>query len=257
MREYLTPERFANRIRLIRNNPVRNICSFLLIEGSTDRNVYGRFIDKDRCEAIITGNKDMAIQILAILEKDSFSGVLAIVDADFDVLAGNLPLSPNLLFTDAHDLESMIAQSPALEHVLSELASQTKMDVFVEKCGKELRLQLIECAHSVGYLRWASLRENMSLNFSDLNFGDVMKNPFVVDVIKLINLLRSRSYDSSKRKSSIQPLSNNDIHRKMLLLQDNTHDPWHLCCGHDITGILSFWLRKAIGDMTDSQRGIP
>lgn len=249
MREYLTPERVANKIRLIRNNPVRNICSFLLLEGSTDANVYKRFINKDQCETIIAGNKNMAVQVLAILERDSFSGVLAIVDADFDVLGSNLPLSPNLLFTDAHDLESMITQSPALEHVLSELASQTKMDAFVKKCGKEIRLQLVECARPIGYLRWVSLRENMSLNFSDLNFSDVMRDSLEVDVIKLINLLRSRSYDGSKHKSSTQPPSNNDIHRRMTLLQDNAHDHWHLCCGHDITGILSFWLRKAIGDM--------
>lgn len=56
---------------------------------------------------------------MSILEKDAFLGVLAIVDADFDILESKLPESKNVLFTDAHDLETMIMKSFALEKVLS------------------------------------------------------------------------------------------------------------------------------------------
>jgi hypothetical protein len=33
----------------------------------------------------------------------------------------------------------------------------------------------------------------------------------------------------------------------MKLLSSTSHDPWHVCCGHDIVCVLSFGLRKAIG----------
>jgi len=30
-------------------------------------------------------------------------------------------------------------------------------------------------------------------------------------------------------------------------VRDDTHDPWHVCCGHDLVCILSIGLRKIIG----------
>jgi hypothetical protein len=33
----------------------------------------------------------------------------------------------------------------------------------------------------------------------------------------------------------------------MYNVRDDTHDPWHVCCGHDLVWILSVGLRKTIG----------
>lgn len=250
MREFLTPDRFANQIRLLKDLPAKSGTTFLLLEGTTDENVYKYFIDKSVCQIIVMNNKNMAIQVLTILEKDSFVGILAILDADFDVLEGKFPSSQNLLFTDTHDLEMMMAKSPALEKVLSVFASQKKMDAFINTYGQDIRSKLLSCAMHVGYLRWVSLRENFSLNFNDLNFGDFMKDPLIVDTAKLINLLRSRSYGTTKSKLASPP-TNSDIHSKLQILMDDTHDQWYVCCGHDIIGILSLWLRKLLGDQKE------
>ena len=118
MREFITPGRIANQIRMLRENPQWVSASFLMIEGYTDERIYKRFVDGGKCQIIVTHHKDNAKQALSMLENGRVAGVLAIVDADFDVLEGKLPASPNLLFTDAHDLETMILLSPALEHVL-------------------------------------------------------------------------------------------------------------------------------------------
>jgi Protein of unknown function (DUF4435) len=61
---------------------------------------------------------------LAILEQRGFQGVLAIVDADFDRLVPPTYQSLNLLLTDAHDLETMLIQSPALEKCSLSLAQK-------------------------------------------------------------------------------------------------------------------------------------
>ncbi|MFO0143404.1 MAG: hypothetical protein ACK513_18770, partial [Aphanizomenon sp.] len=101
MREFLTVDRVANKIRQLRETYSG---SFLLVEGKSDKVFYERFIDKLACHLEITdgkafnkSNKQCAIAILEILEKSNFRGVLAIVDADFDRLQNTPDTSPNLL----------------------------------------------------------------------------------------------------------------------------------------------------------------
>jgi len=253
MREFLTPDRIANQIRLQRGYPKNNLIAFLIVEGSTDENVYRWFVNKEKCQIVIAHNKDNAIDLLSLLEQSNFPGILTIVDADFDILEGKQSFSQNVLFTDTHDLETMIIKSQALDKVLSELASQNKMENFVKKCGIDIRSKLIECGVFVGYLRCISLRENLSLNFAELKFNNFMKDPFTVDISRLVNLLRSRSHKSER--TGFQPLTNNEIQSKIAQLMSNTlnHDHWHVCCGHDLASILSYWLHTAIGNIVVSE----
>ncbi len=120
MKRYLAPEDIANEIRIERRYPGKRSYTFLLVEGSTDERVYQHFIAKDRCQIIVAHGKENVINALAILEKDYFLGVLAIVDADFMVLEEKQPSSQNLFLTDMHDLELMIINSPAFEKVIRE-----------------------------------------------------------------------------------------------------------------------------------------
>ena len=111
-RELRGPDGIANKIILTRNYPHNKHLSFLIVEGENDRTFYKMFVDKHRCQVYSAYHKSSAIQVLTILERDSFSGVLAIVDADFDTLEGKLPSSQNLLSTDTHDLETMLSSLP-------------------------------------------------------------------------------------------------------------------------------------------------
>jgi len=117
------PDDMANEIILTRDDPGNKFLSFLLVEGHTDRNFYRRFTNPYKCQITITYSKSTALQVVSILEQEAFPGILAIVDADFDILEGKLPDSSNVLFTDAHDLETMLMKSPALERVLIEFGS--------------------------------------------------------------------------------------------------------------------------------------
>ncbi|MEH2247129.1 DUF4435 domain-containing protein [Nostoc sp.] len=118
MRDFLTVDRVANQIRLRRSTYTGN---FLLVEGSSDKTFYKRFVDKLVCELVETSgkpsSKQRAIDILKILEQSNFQGVLAIVDADFDRLETLLYTSYNLLRTDSHDLETMLINSLAFNKV--------------------------------------------------------------------------------------------------------------------------------------------
>ncbi|MFM7438848.1 MAG: DUF4435 domain-containing protein, partial [Snowella sp.] len=117
MKDSLTPERESTAIRFRRSTFSG---TFLLVEGSTDKVFYERFVNKNECEVITNSipGKQRVIQVLNILENSEFKGILAIVDADFDHLEFSLYNTPNLLRTDTHDLETMLLQSSAFDKVL-------------------------------------------------------------------------------------------------------------------------------------------
>jgi Protein of unknown function (DUF4435) len=108
MRELMTADREANAIKLQRSH---FLGAFLLVEGSTDRLFYKNLMHGDICRIIVTiaGNsrKKRAIEILTILEESNFTGILAIVDADFDRLNSIEYPSPNLFLTDTYDNVSL------------------------------------------------------------------------------------------------------------------------------------------------------
>src|SRR5262245_19497546 len=136
MRTFLTPVEIANEIRMTRTS---HDGAFLIVEGDTDARFYKRMVDSGKCRISIAHNRENAVQLVTILQGDNFAGFLAIVDADFDVLEGAVFGSSNIFLTDTHDLETMMLKSPALEKLLLEMESETKLDDFVKGLGKELR----------------------------------------------------------------------------------------------------------------------
>ncbi|MEG3971594.1 DUF4435 domain-containing protein [Microcoleus sp. T2B6] len=242
MKEYINPNYIANQIRLLRNQPQYTEHSFLITEGDTDARVWKNLVDSAKCRVEIAHNKDNAVQVLNILEKDNFAGVLAVVDADFDILEGTVTFSPNLLLTDTHDLETMLLKSPALEKVLLEHGSEAKINNF----AKDIRQTLLESAQIVGYLRWASLKFNYCLKFEGLAF-----NKFVDD--KTLALNESKLLQTVKNNSQKPGLDEPEIRGNMDSLKTDTQDMWYICCGHDMIAILSIALCKALGSCNSKQ----
>jgi hypothetical protein len=227
----------ANEIRMKRT---QHAGAFLIVEGATDARIFKAFTDIQACQVIVAHNKDKAIQVLNILEKENFTGLLAIVDADFGVLEGITLSSSNLFLTDTHDIETTIIRSPALEKVLAEYGSESKLNNFTRKLGKDIRLIILESGLPVGYLRWASLKNHLALRFEDLPFSSfVDSNTLAVDINKLIRTLKNHSQKPF--------LKEKDVREQVQNLKDDSHDSWHVCCGHDLICILSIGLRKAIG----------
>jgi hypothetical protein len=239
MRQDLTPERIANKIRLLRTQYTG---SFLIAEGDTDARVWKNLVDSTKCRVENASNKDNAVATLNILEKDNFAGVLAVVDADFDILEETVLLSQNLLLTDTHDLETMLLKSPALEKVLREHGSTEK----IERFAQDIRPTLLQSAKIIGYLRWASLKFKHNLRFEGLAFNDfVEKETLALNESKLIQTV--------KNKSQNQGLDEQQIRANMESLKTDTQDMWHVCCGHDMISILSIALCKALGSCNSKE----
>lgn len=235
MREYLTLEREATAIRLRRDTFPG---TFLLVEGSSDKVFYERFVDKTDCMVITNSipGKQRVIEVLIILENSEFQGILAIVDADFDHLEVSFHTTPNLLRTDTHDLETMLLQSSALDKVIAEFGSEEKAARF----GRDVRAALLEAGMPIGYLLWISQLDNLNLTFDGIVFSRF------IDEQKL-QINEAKFIQEVKNKSQAFALRNEDLQQRLTNQRKDNHDPWQVCCGHDLVEILSLGLRRAIG----------
>ena len=238
MRSHITGYDVANDIRMTRSQ--YSGC-FLIVEGETaDLRVYKRFVNERLCQVTPAHNKDNAIQAIEILNHDNFDGVLAIVDADFWRLENRSLTFSNLFITDAHDLEMMILQAPALEKLLDEFGSPKKIRKFVKQKNKNIRQVLLDIGCPVGYLRWVSIQQNLSLTFESIAFRRFIdRKTLVLNVSELIRTVIN--------KSNRPDLKENDLQKSITELTNPEHDPWDICCGHDLICILSVALRTILG----------
>ncbi len=226
----LTGIDIANTVRMMRT---LHAGAILIVEGDKDALAYGRVVEPTLCRVVPGFGKASALEALGILEGAGTPGIAAVVDSDFSKITGAVPPSPNAFVTDAHDLETVMIASPALDKVLEEFGSQRKMR------GKDIRQTVLENGQLIGYLRFVSMQDGLNLAFENLPFSAfVDKETMRVDIGGLIKTVKNKSgrhrLDERALKARLQDLV-------------GRHNPLDVCCGHDLIGILSTGLRKGIG----------
>ncbi len=231
---------FADSIRLLPSG-----YSFLLLEGETDEKLFANFIDEKKCRIKVCPGKDkknQLVETIEILNKENYKGVIAIVDADFWIVDGKVINTPNLLHTDTHDIETMIIKSDAFDKFLSVYGSDTKL----EDAG-DVRQLLLTAGMPIGYLRWVSEAEALGLSFKikmkkkgkkekGISFKKFINNDnLMIDESEMIRVVISNSKGNHNQI---------EIAKKVETLKNSAHDPWQVCCGHDLVEILSIGLTK-------------
>ena len=233
MKDSLTVDREANAIRLERGS---FLGVFLLVEGSTDKLFYSNLVNEKQCRIVVTiagsSRKKRAIEVLTVLEKSDFPGILAVVDADFDHLESIVYPNQNLFLTDTHDSETMMLRSSALERVLAEHGSENKISALPQ----DVRTLLLNAGIPIGHLRWTSQKNVLNLTFEGIKFSKFIdEKSLILDEIKLIQTVKDKS-------------QNWDLKSDRLIQQTaSQYDPWQVCCGHDLVKILSIGLQRVLG----------
>lgn len=237
MKSQLTAHDIANTVRMTRS---LHKGAFLIVEGDTDARVYKRFVAETDCKVIPAHNKDNAVNVLEMLENESFKGLLVIVDADFWHLEGIKTNSVNLFLTDTHDLETMIiSASEVQEKILSECGSTNK----IKQLHHPVIDLILEATLPIGLFRWiaSSSLDNLPLKFRDLPFENfVEKTKLKVNINKLLEEVKANSGDPEIDEKSIK--------NKIKSLKKENHDPWQVCSGHDMVHILAIGLRSVFGN---------
>jgi len=92
----------------------------------------------------------------------------------------------------------------------------------------------------IGYLLWISQLDELNLTLDGITFSKfINEQTLQVDEFKLIQEV--------KNKSQAFALKSEDLQQRLTSQKSSDHDPWQICCGHDLVEILSLGLRKAIG----------
>jgi hypothetical protein len=236
----------ANELRLRRS---QHQGTFVVVEGRDDRLFYERFLDIQQCKFVVADGKEKVCEVISILDAAGFHGALGIVDADFDLL-DEIPMSSlNVIRGNCHDIEAMLIRSPALNRVLREFGSEDKIQKFVTKAGRDICHVLLAAVSPLGYLRWHSLRSDLRLRFDGLPLARF------VDMVTL-TADRSKLIATVKNHSQRHDLDNEELGLAIRGIDNPQHDPWQLCNGHDLVGVLSIGLRKALGSQSAVAVGV-
>jgi len=247
VREFIGPDAIANEVRMKRS---QHSGAFAIVEGDADARAYGRLCDRTTCLVINGHTKDNVTSALRTLEGEGLEGVIGIVDADFWCLEGRQPASPNLFMTDSHDLESMMLSSPVFDKLLAEFGSAEKIERFRDTVCSDLRAVLLAAAEVVGCLRWISLQQGLDLRFEGLPLTKFV-NPQTlrVDTEQAVKVVLDHS--------QAWGLRTDDVGSQVTALRHQGRDPWQICCGHDLVGVLSLALRRTLGSHNASQVSPP
>ncbi len=209
-------------------------CAVLLVEGPGDEKFW---IPRCECELVVGEGKPNVLGCMEQLDSGGYVGVLGLVDDDFDHVLNIQWSSPNLVATDASDLECLLCRSDALERVLAEYGDPDRIERFVELNGTSVRDALLARALAFGRLRWAERRFGIQISWKDL--GGIQR--FVeADSWKLDE---GRLIEVASRVSGLDQISLVNFVGGL----PRTADPWYVARGHDVVELLRIGLRNALG----------
>ena len=213
--------------------------AFLIVEGVTDL----RFWLTRRhptCELVDGEGKANVVGGVRKLDSENVSGVMGVVDDDFGSIIGAHLGSPNILHTDAYDLDALLCRSSALEKVLAECGNVSKLRKFERSEGVDVRQGLLHRALVFGQLRLAAALYDLELD------GEAIRVHHFVDV-------RTWAIDQNQL---IRRVVGPDVIRQKKLAKCigclPAADPWRVARGHDLIDLLRVGLLRVLGDMQPS-----
>ena len=214
-------------------------CAVLVVEGSDDL-AFWRAHKADECEPVMAEGKPNAIGCMVSLEAEAIHGVLAVVDADYDVLMGAEMEAPNVLMTDAHDLECMLCRAPAFDRVVGEFGTAEKT------AGLDVRSALLERGLAFGRVRWALAR-------LEQDAAERIKMPSVAPLLHQVVDRETWTVDDNRLRAAIQGELGEDADLSDAIAKLPDADPWLVVHGHDMVTLLRMGLLRALGDMQSTQ----
>jgi len=226
----------ANLVRMCRQTHKGSFC---LVEGGEDKAFYRQFFDTVACKIVVAGGWALAVEVLGILEKEGFGGILAVIDADYCHLEGGSVASQNVLVTDFRDLEMVLLASEALERVAVELCDE---DLLRTYCGGPtgLRTKLLAASEFLGHFRWFNRRSGLSLKFTSLRLSEfVDRESLALDIPALIRAV--------KNDSQRHDLDDEYLRTEVEKLRSQKQNLLLVCRGHDVTAVFAVALGKVLG----------
>lgn len=224
----------AAEILLLRD---ANDKAILIVEGPSDEKFFTPFVSDEHCEIVISYGRQHSLRGLAIVTHHGYAGILVVIDQDFDSFLHIEHNDLNVVVNRDHDIETTMLRSPAFEKVLVELGSKKKIKAIID-LGADLRQIILDPVHPLGVLRLYSLENGINLKFEELRFR-FLSRKLTFELREMISEVFNHSQ-----------IHNYDIDAVVAYIEawrQRQHEPWLMCCGHDLVCALGRALQSLIG----------
>lgn len=212
--------------------------ALLVLEGKDDVLFWGNRHRHHPCCRLVRGDgRDNVVSGVLRLDARSTTGVLGMIDSDYDSVMGTDLPSENLVATDAHDLECVLCRSPALDHLLDEHGDADKIRRFEQESGVTVRQALLDRAVVFGSIRLAARVWKDSKLRGRIHIPEFLREEtWEIDEDRLLDAVADRSTQSRETWES-------------RLAETSDADPWYVSVGHDMIEILRIGLQSVLGNM--------
>jgi len=233
VREYLSADDIANNAMML-GETGRTI---VVVEGITDRRLYGKFLDPSVDVVIAHSKSNVMGAVKLAVKRRGCAHVIGIVDADLDRLKSAW-VAPQLFLTDTRDSETLMLRSDAYDDVMAEFGDRDRIGQFEKRHGS-IRDAVTDAAYPLGIMMFVSDKYGWKLSFKELDFSRFIdRNSLSIDVCSFIRELASAKVGAPDREIMQQMLNDEMVCEK---------DVWQVCRGHDAMNILALGLRNIFG----------
>jgi len=232
------PSEIATEISMIRTTWAGPI---MLVESDCDCRIYEKVLEEQDWRLIPSGGWEAVLASLDHVSERGIQGVVGVVDRDYRVAVGRLQERANLFCTDKHDLEMMMYESEAFEAVIRECGSLSKLSSWPNGIPG-IRKYLFQQARPIAYVRLINEVNSCGYCFEKMNYDHFVERADVsLAIEKFIQYLHDRWPQNVA--VSIKDYENGQI----IAVTYSIHEDEMVCCGHDISEILSIGLRSVWG----------
>ena len=226
--DHKDPHIIINEIKMISSS---GAC--VVVEGPED---YRFWMSRKHggCELVHGGGKCNVLGAVRILNDRGCSGILGIVDDDYDTLLMSSKYTDNVVVVRPHSLESLLCLSSALPRVLSEYGDASKIRAFEHNHSVGVRDALFERAAVFGRIRWVARAFGLSVKSGSINIPRFLdQRTWEIDEARLIEVASSDVKGGLRR----------------YLRQLPTVEPAQVARGHDLIEVLRIGLQRVLGDL--------
>lgn len=233
------------------NRIVNEICMdenknemYFLVEGTSDRDVYVKFVDKQKVSFIICNSKENVFKIYDGVKQNQGHGsyVYAIVDMDYDLHFGCLRKDSHILYTDSHDLEIMILYSDVFEHIAKGIYSNQKLLDFGSI--EYFRNYISGLCIRLGLFRIINIEKGLCLRLK-ANIDKDKEFPYQKFISKGVFLGDEALLNTIKIYNK-QPAAfeNRELINAMEAIPRSDNDEHLILHGHDVTSVMALLTKK-------------
>ena len=231
----------------------------LIVEGDDDRKFFRSALKGvDKVNLLCVWGADNVIHVVREIDRlrltARISPTLGIVDRDYRVPLGTLLQSPNLIASDARDLECMMFGSPSFENVLSEFGSAEKVSALGG--SGPIATAAIASASTIGRIRYHTQQLQSGTSFQKLELSKIVdRKTLAIAPDELVKHLNARQGVSG---CALPDKLSNLAKDTCAKARCDKGQPYFqhellLCRGHDLMELLAIGFRSLFGSRSAAE----